>query len=210
MKNKTTIRINGMTCKHCQKTVTEAISKLEGVENVEVSLEDKSAAVTFNEELIDPEKIKEAVEASGYGAFDEDTTAQPDVHSEEVQDYISHIEDENKEHHNCCEGEEKMKEHKTDHMEHHDHTKMKEETAKETEHKHHGDHNDHGTHDDHGSHGGCCGGAEAGEKKGHGSHGSHESHAGHGGHHGGCCGGGGMKMWILIGIAVGLLWYFTP
>ncbi len=214
MKTKTIIRINGMTCKHCQKTVAEAISNLEGVEDVEVSLENKSAAITFDAGLIDSEKIEKAIEASGYGVVDEDITVQPDAHSEEVQDYISHIEDEKKEHLNCCEGEEKMREHKTNHIEHHNHT-MKEETANKTEHNHHGDHNEHHSHDDHGSHhGGCCGGEQPGNKNGHGSHGSHGSHAGHGGHHGGCCGGSlgkvGMAMWILIAIAIGLSWYFTP
>lgn len=177
MKTKTMMRINGMTCKHCQRTVTEAISSLKGVENVEVSLENKSAVITFDSELTDSEIIKQAVQASGYETI----------------------------------GEEKMHGHKADHPDYNDHTEMKEENIDEIEHDHRGNHNEHVAHEDHGGHhGGCCGGVETFREKG--AHSAHSSHAGHGGYHGGCCGGFGgcgMKMWILIGIAVGLLWYFT-
>jgi len=46
---KETIGIFGMTCMHCHKKVTDAISKVKGVKSVNVSLPDNSATVEFDE-----------------------------------------------------------------------------------------------------------------------------------------------------------------
>lgn len=47
----TTLKIEGMMCKHCQKHVHDALANMEGVTGVEVSLEDKSAQVTSDKEI---------------------------------------------------------------------------------------------------------------------------------------------------------------
>ena len=47
----TTLKIEGMMCKHCQKHVNDALSKMDGVTNVEVSLENKNAIVTSDKEI---------------------------------------------------------------------------------------------------------------------------------------------------------------
>ncbi|NOR48704.1 MAG: copper chaperone, partial [Methanosarcinaceae archaeon] len=44
-----TIKIEGMSCGHCQMTVTNAISGVDGVSNVEVSLKDGQATVDYDE-----------------------------------------------------------------------------------------------------------------------------------------------------------------
>lgn len=44
----TKIKVDGMTCKHCVATVTDVLSEVEGVEEVNVSLEGKSAEVKGN------------------------------------------------------------------------------------------------------------------------------------------------------------------
>ena len=51
MKKKLTIE--GMMCQNCVKHVTKALQKLDGVTEVEVSLEQKSAVVTMNNEIAD-------------------------------------------------------------------------------------------------------------------------------------------------------------
>lgn len=51
MKKKLTIE--GMMCQNCVKHVTKALQKLDGVAEVEVSLEQKSAVVTMNNEIAD-------------------------------------------------------------------------------------------------------------------------------------------------------------
>ena len=47
----TTLKIEGMMCKHCQKHVHDALAKMDGVTNVEVSLENNSATVTATREI---------------------------------------------------------------------------------------------------------------------------------------------------------------
>jgi len=63
---KETIGVFGMTCMHCHKRVTDAISKVNGVKSVEVSLENKSATVEFDEGATNLEIIKKAVIDAGY------------------------------------------------------------------------------------------------------------------------------------------------
>jgi len=59
------ILIEGMSCGHCVNHVREALSELEGVTSVDVSLEDKYAVLDANTELKD-EDIKFAVDDAGY------------------------------------------------------------------------------------------------------------------------------------------------
>lgn len=57
------IQIEGMMCKHCQAHVEKALKAVEGVETVEVSLENKCAEVTGTAK---PEALKQAVIDAGY------------------------------------------------------------------------------------------------------------------------------------------------
>ncbi|MEL4304622.1 heavy metal translocating P-type ATPase [Methanococcoides sp. LMO-2] len=63
---KITIDVHGMTCMHCHERVTKAISSLEGVESVEVSLEENNATVSFDPDKVTSDGIKQAVEDAGY------------------------------------------------------------------------------------------------------------------------------------------------
>jgi copper chaperone len=65
MKNEI-LNIEGMSCDHCRMAVTKAVSALEGVESVEVSLEKNTATVRFEESSLPLDTIKKAVEAQGY------------------------------------------------------------------------------------------------------------------------------------------------
>lgn len=60
-----TISIEGMMCMHCVKHVNEALSKVDGVSHVEVSLENKNAIVTLTKDVSDS-ALKAAVETEGY------------------------------------------------------------------------------------------------------------------------------------------------
>lgn len=60
-----TISIEGMMCMHCVKHVNEALSKVDGVSLVEVSLENKNAIVTLAKDVSDS-ALKAAVENAGY------------------------------------------------------------------------------------------------------------------------------------------------
>ena len=62
---KTTLKIEGMMCQHCQKHVHDALAKMDGVTNVEVSLENNSAEVTATKE-ISTEDFKKVITDAGY------------------------------------------------------------------------------------------------------------------------------------------------
>ena len=63
------VNIEGMSCNHCKMSVEKAVGSIEGVTNVEVSLENKNAIVKSNVE-IDEEKIKNAIEEEGFKVVD--------------------------------------------------------------------------------------------------------------------------------------------
>ena len=64
-KKKAIVSVDGMMCSHCAAHVTEALSKIEGVSSVKVSLEEKNATLTFKGELPE-EKVSSAIAEAGY------------------------------------------------------------------------------------------------------------------------------------------------
>src|SRR5665648_222572 len=73
-----TINVFGMTCMHCHKRVTDAISKVNGVISVDVNLEDNNAIVEFDENITNIDAIKQAVVDAGY-EVGQDTALQADT-----------------------------------------------------------------------------------------------------------------------------------
>ena len=61
----TTLKIEGMMCKHCQKHVHDALAKMDGVTAVEVSLENNSALVTSDKE-ISLDDFAKVIDDAGY------------------------------------------------------------------------------------------------------------------------------------------------
>lgn len=62
------INIDGMTCGGCVKGVHDAVTPLEGVQSVDVSLENNLATVTFDADSVKVEAIAEAIEDAGFDA----------------------------------------------------------------------------------------------------------------------------------------------
>lgn len=60
--------VTGMTCAACQANVTRCVQKLEGVEDVNVSLLANQMTVSYDEAQVHPEEIIAAVQKIGYGA----------------------------------------------------------------------------------------------------------------------------------------------
>ncbi len=60
-----TYTVTGMTCGHCAASVTEEISELAGVDNVDVVVETGAVTVTSTAPL-DPAAVRAAVEEAGY------------------------------------------------------------------------------------------------------------------------------------------------
>ena len=59
-----------MTCAACSSGIERTVSKLKGVEACSVSLMGESMEVTFDENTVTDARIKSAVSALGYGAYD--------------------------------------------------------------------------------------------------------------------------------------------
>jgi len=66
------VSVKGMSCQHCVNSVTKALEQLEGVKNVEVSLE-KGEAKYDQDKPVDKDTVRKAVQDAGYdvGEFEE-------------------------------------------------------------------------------------------------------------------------------------------
>lgn len=59
-----TLKVDGMMCVRCKARVEKALAAVDGVEGVEVSLEDKTAVITGAQ--LDEAALKNAVTEAGY------------------------------------------------------------------------------------------------------------------------------------------------
>lgn len=62
------IRVQGMTCQSCVRSIEERIGSLEGVVGVQVSLSDKEASLKFNPVMVTPEVLRKHIEDMGFDA----------------------------------------------------------------------------------------------------------------------------------------------
>lgn len=59
------VEVNGMSCQHCAKSVTDALSKIDGISNVSVDLE-KKCATYEDSKGVDPEEVRKAISKIGF------------------------------------------------------------------------------------------------------------------------------------------------
>lgn len=59
------LKIEGMTCEHCEMTVTKELEKLSGAKDVKVSAQTGSAHLTVDDS-VDRAQLAAAVEEAGY------------------------------------------------------------------------------------------------------------------------------------------------
>ncbi|MDP1735155.1 MAG: copper ion binding protein [Sulfuritalea sp.] len=64
----TTIKVDGMSCGGCVKSVTGALTALDGVTKAEVSLEQKQAVVEFDAAKVTRDQLKSVIEDAGFDA----------------------------------------------------------------------------------------------------------------------------------------------
>ena len=62
------LKVEGMDCQGCVKSVTRMLSGVAGVSSVDVSLEQGSARVTYDPSKSNVAEMKRAVERAGYKA----------------------------------------------------------------------------------------------------------------------------------------------
>ncbi len=63
-----TLDVQGMTCGGCVSSVQKMLASVPGVQQAEVSLENHSAVVTYDEARTRPDALVEAVEDGGFDA----------------------------------------------------------------------------------------------------------------------------------------------
>jgi len=64
---KTKLTVDGMSCEHCVKAVTDALQAIPGVDKAKVNLKKKSAEVVHSDDVSATTLIK-AVEEAGFSA----------------------------------------------------------------------------------------------------------------------------------------------
>jgi len=60
-----TFAVSGMKCEHCKTNVENALKGLGGVNGATVSLTDKNVTVEYDEAVVSPAQMKEAVDNLG-------------------------------------------------------------------------------------------------------------------------------------------------
>jgi copper chaperone len=64
----TVIKVSGMTCQGCVRSVTRVLEAVPGVESVRVSLERGEAALRYDPSRADASQFRQAVEEAGFEA----------------------------------------------------------------------------------------------------------------------------------------------
>jgi copper chaperone len=64
----TTIKVDGMSCGGCVKSVTGVLTALDGVAKAEVSLEQKQAVVEFDAGKVTRDQLMAVIEDAGFDA----------------------------------------------------------------------------------------------------------------------------------------------
>ncbi len=86
------VKIGGMTCASCARTIEVAVGELAGVKEVSVNLATESAKIVFDPEVTSLNEIKNAVEEVGYkflGVSGEELRESEDLHVKEMKKKLS-------------------------------------------------------------------------------------------------------------------------
>ncbi|VVB87580.1 putative copper-exporting P-type ATPase A [uncultured archaeon] len=89
-----TIKIKGMMCGHCEKTVTEAAKSVKGVTKASSDFKKGEAKVSFDSSLTDLETIKKAIIDSGYEVIEEGEACPVPVRPTPVQQQVRTVDTE--------------------------------------------------------------------------------------------------------------------
>jgi copper chaperone len=61
-----TLNVPDISCEHCQRTITNALTPVEGVRSVTVDIPSKQVEVDYDEATLDVERMKEILEEEDY------------------------------------------------------------------------------------------------------------------------------------------------
>jgi copper chaperone len=61
-----TLKVEGMSCNHCVNAIEGSVGKLQGVENVKVSLDKGTVEVSYDASKVKKAEMKNTIEDQGY------------------------------------------------------------------------------------------------------------------------------------------------
>lgn len=90
-----TLHVSGMSCNHCSERIHKALSSIDGVTHVDVSLEENSAKIEFDPSLVSIEMLEDAVLTAGYSIenaeiLENTNTSEPEKEPSKSEDKKSH------------------------------------------------------------------------------------------------------------------------
>ncbi|MDQ3097156.1 MAG: cation transporter [Chloroflexota bacterium] len=62
----TTLSVPDISCEHCERTITEALTPLDGVRTVKVDIPAKQVNVDYDESAVDVDKFKAVLQEEDY------------------------------------------------------------------------------------------------------------------------------------------------
>ena len=62
----TTLSVPDISCEHCERTITEALTPLDGVREVKVDIPAKQVSVEYDESTIDVNRFKAVLQEEDY------------------------------------------------------------------------------------------------------------------------------------------------
>ena len=66
MVDRVTLKVEGMSCGHCVKSIENSVSAISGVDKVDVQLDSGTVNVEFNKDVVVVEQITNTIEEQGY------------------------------------------------------------------------------------------------------------------------------------------------
>lgn len=63
---KTTLSVPDISCEHCERTITEALTPLDGVRAVKVDIPAKQVSVDYDESTVDIDRFKAVLQEEEY------------------------------------------------------------------------------------------------------------------------------------------------
>ena len=66
MVDRVTLKVEGMSCGHCVKSIENSVSAISGVDKVDVQLDSGTVNVEFNKDVVVVEQITSTIEDQGY------------------------------------------------------------------------------------------------------------------------------------------------
>jgi copper chaperone len=62
----TTLSVPDISCGHCKSSIEGAVAELDGIDTVEVSIDERTVAITYDDGTVAMPAIVEAIEGQGY------------------------------------------------------------------------------------------------------------------------------------------------